>query len=156
MEIEAALRRYLLSDDTMAGYCGRKIYTYEISDDELNGSGGVAIAIRRVGGWTAPQLLNTQEYPLVNIQCWADLACRGCTPLSAQTAAWALYRALDPLIHGQGDVTWGGDSGLYVIRASRNAEPILFERRAGTPDQGGIIRNASTFVSVNYAVQTFH
>lgn len=147
MEVEAALRRFLLSDSTITGYVGDKVYKHELVDDELVESGGRALVVRRFGGWTAPNVWNTQEFPLVNIQCWADAFCLGVDEDPIDNA-WALYRAMDPLLHGTGDVTWGGTDGLYIVHCQRHAEPLLMPP---AEDQAG-----ARYVSVMYAVQTFH
>lgn len=166
MEIEAATRRMLLADPTVNGYVAGKVFKFRLQEQP---TGGRALVVRRIGGWTAPGQ-GSQEYPLVEVQCWADHT-RDAEGLmvtaDAEENAWALYRAVNPLMHDVRNAWWGAmgsNPGLLIIGSYRSGEPIPFQGRSvGTPPgtRGGAgagqhDRGDLMYVSATYAVQTVH
>lgn len=136
MELETAVRRMLLQDDTVAGYVGSKVFKHAL-ETIVDRTGGRAVVVKRAGGWAIPQPVNTQEYPLLQIECWADCdrdENGDVTTRNAIDKAFALYRAIDPLVHAKRGVTWGAggsSDGLCVVSAQRWSEPVPVESKDG-------------------------
>jgi len=161
VEIEAAVRRMLLADLTVNGYVAGKVFKFRLEEQP---SGGRAVVVRRIGGWTAPGT-GSQEYPLVEVQCWADHS-RDAEGLmvkaDAEENAWALYRAVMPLMHGVRNQWWGAmgsNPGLLIVGSYRSGEPILFQGKlvGSSPGRGGTHdRGEAMYVSATFAVQTVH
>jgi len=159
MELETAVRKVLLGDATVTGYVGAKVHKHRL-DGVLDRTGGRAVVVRRVGGWNRPNDITTQEFPLLEVQCWADHdrdANGDLATANAEEKAWALARAIDPLLHGKRGVTWGEEDdrpGLPVDGCSRWAEGVVLSAsqaagRARTSEE-------AVYVSVQYAVNCFH
>jgi hypothetical protein len=161
MEIEAAIRRELLQDPTVAGYVGTKVYRRTLWDNLEVLQGARAIVVRRTTGWAVPQRKNTQEYPTVMIQCWADAdrdASGNVTTDNGMDNAWAVYRAVDTFLHGKDEGIWGkfGSSpGLEVIGCQRGAEPVAFGPDDVSPDLK-VQMDTYRYVQVPYWVQCVH
>lgn len=153
MEVETAIRFLLLADSTLNGYVVGKGYKHRLPlSFETDAPGGYAFVVaRRAGGWSAPQDVNTQEYPLVELHWWADPdrdASGNITHLNAEEKAFALARVGDRLLHGVRGATWGTTStraGLTVLGCSRYAE--------GAP---ALTQGDAVAVVVPYAVQCIH
>jgi len=165
MELEAALRRQLLSLPVVTGYVQDRVWKFRLEDD-IDGTGQRAIVVSRAGGWASPLPRNTQEFPVARIQFWADHTRNPDGTIATedgQTSAWAMYRATDPLFHGVRDVRWGadgdGEGGMFVIGCSRWSEPredsvaALATGRPGSTDSD---RLEAACVVVDYAVQVIH
>lgn len=145
MEIEAGVRRLLLDDPAVSGYVGTKVWKYRL-EDALDGSGGRAIVVSRVGGWTSPNELNTQEFPKLRVELWADQSRNEDGTISVndgESSAFAMFRVVDPLLHGVRDVRWGD---LFVVGCSRYSEPFV--------DKSSDFE--AVRISVDYAVQVIH
>lgn len=158
MELETAVRKLLLASDAVTGYVGAKVYKFRL--DAALTDGGRAVVVRRVGGWARPQPINTGEYPLLEVQCWADHdrdTAGGMAAANAEEKAWALLRVVDPLLHGVVGAVWGGEddrAGLEILSCSRYAEGVVLtasqaEGRARTSEE-------AVYVSTTYAVECIH
>ena len=169
MEVETAVRRMLVDQPTITGYVGAKpnakVYKHSLGDN-LTGTGGRAIVVRRSNGWATPERTNTQEYPLVVIECWADHSRNpaGEYDLADNVDnAYAVYRAVDPLMHAKRDVVWGGANGLLVVTSQRWQEP--WHATASDAHGVGVIADAQSrlgaigecaVVVLTYALQVGH
>lgn len=166
MEVEAAIRRRLLDDPTVAGYVVDRVFTHRLHDGvDLDGTGRRAIVVRRAGGWATPDPVTTQEYPLVSVDCYAGNsrdADGNITAFDATSGAYALWRAADRLLHAPERGTWwgavGSKPGLLVIASQRWGEPYaetasdLLRGRATTGEELG----GATVVVARYAITCVH
>lgn len=164
MEVEAALRRFLLDQAVVTGYVGTRVWKDKL-EDVIDGSGQRALVVGRVGGWAPPQLRNTQEYPIVRVEFWADHTRNEDGSIRTEdglTSCYAMYRAIDPLLHGKRDVRWGvtgSSEGLLIIGCSRYAEPRPLKETAlatGQPRPTDADSFEAQAVVCDYAVQTIH
>lgn len=167
MEVEAAIRRRLLSDPTVAGYVGERVFTHRLHDGvDVGETGRRAIVVRRVGGWATPDPVTTQEYPLVALDCYAGDSRDGegnITAFDATSSAYAVWRAADRLLHNPERGTWwgaiGSNPGLLVVTSQRWSEPFaetassLLQAQASTGVQLGA---HATLVSARYAIDCVH
>lgn len=154
MELEAGARAFLLSQPVVTGYVVDKVWKHKL-EDVLDGTGGRAIVLKRAGGWTSPQQRNTQEYPKLRVELWADQERNADGTVKEQnglTSALAMFRAVDPLLHGVRDVRWGE---LFVIGCSRWSEPLPGTSH-DTSDVAGENGSEASMVFVDYAVQLIH
>lgn len=154
MEIESAARKKLLTIAALTGYVGTKVFRHRMLED-VEGTGGSAVVVRRDGEWTRPQMVNTQEYPILVIECWADPdrdPKGGIARGNAEDKAWALHRVIDPVLHGIRGQLWGASEdnvGLLIIGCDRwSAGSVI----VAPPKEG----RQSVFVQSKYAVQTVH
>ena len=102
---------------------GGKVWKYRL-EDPVDGSGGRAIVVKRVGGWAGPNAVNTQEFPKIRLELWSDHSRDLDGDVAAYdglTSAFAMFRAVDPLLHGVRDVRWGA---VFVVGCSRWSEPV--------------------------------
>lgn len=162
MEVESASRRLLLSDATVNGYVVSKVFKYRL-EEKVDGTAGRAIVVRRSNGWARPDSINTSEYPILQVQCYADPdrepLTGAITTLNAEDKAWAVYRAVDRLMHGKRGVRWGAfgsDPGLMVVSSARWGEPFVVTDHdlhgTGTADPLG----DSLYVMAQYALNVAH
>lgn len=160
MEVESAMRRVIKNDPTVRGYVGDWVFKYRL-EEKVDGTGKAAIVVGRDGGWATPQVVNTNEYPRLRVDCHADLSrdLDG-TPLQgdAEDRAWALWRSVDALLHpGKRGQRWGGfgsDPGLLVNTIARGQEPFLTvqkDQHAGDPPLGD-----TAVVSCYYNIDCVH
>lgn len=159
MEIETAVRRLLLGDGTVTGYVGRQVFKYQL-DASVDGTGKRAIVVRRSNGWAVPADRKTQEYPILAVDCYADAqrdSGGDVVERNSVDSAYAVYRAVDPLLHGVRGVRWGAggaDPGLMVLSCQRWSEPFHVteqDRHADDPPLGEAAK-----VTALYAVCTVH
>lgn len=152
MEIETAIRKYLLAKSPVTGYVGNRVDKYRLTEP-VTGTGRRAIVISRAGGWVTPDPIKTQEYPIVQIECWADPDRDeegNIAVANAPDKAFAVQRVLDPLLHGKRDKWW---SDLKVVSSQRWGEPTLIQQ----DDQHGTLRlGDSVMVVTRYALQVVH
>lgn len=154
------MRRMLLQDPTVNGYVVGKVFRYRL-EEKVDGTSGMAVVLVNDNGWATPNPVTTQEYPILQVRCYADPT-RGplgeISQADALDKAWALTRAIEPLIHGKRDVIWGrfGSSpGLRIITAQRWAEPweMTDEDRHNTSEDP---LGDSVYVATRYALQVVH
>ena len=164
MELIPAARRHLNDMEVVAGFVQDRVWKDRL-EDLLDGTGQRAIVVKRGGGWAMPQPRNTQEYPLLQIQFWADHQRNDDQTIRVEdglSSAMAMYRAVDPLLHGVRDQWWGATSsttGMWVIGCQRYSEPMPLAENAlaiGRPVPTDSDSFEAQCVVVNYAVQTVH
>ena len=161
MELTTAARRFLLAQAAVTGYVQQRVWKDRL-EDVLDGTGQRAIVLKDAGSWSLPQARNTQEYPLLRVEFWADHTRNEDGTIDVEdgmAGARALYRVVDPLIHGVRDVRWGGDDGLFVIGCQRYSEPLPMtgsELATGRPQPTDADAYEAQAVAVLYAVQTIH
>lgn len=152
MELETAVRKYLLASPAVVGYVGVRVYKFRL-EGPLTGSASRALVVRRVGGWTAPDQVQTREFPLLQVECWADpdrdergnvLVANG------PDKAFALYRVVDPLLHTVRGVDL---SDLQVVSSQRWSEPILITQ---DDSHGDLVLGDSVKVVTRYAMSVVH
>lgn len=164
MEVEPAYRRHLLDIPDVRGIVGpagvHKGKLYE----KVDGTGGRAIVVRAdVGGWAVPNQINTQEFPILVFDFWADATRDDHGNKAADDAAdnaRAVYRVVDKRIHGKRGLWVGGfgqHPGLYVVTSDRFQEPEV-ATAPGTKTWApyNMDLGESAVVSVQYALTVMH
>lgn len=128
MEIDTAVRRMLLQDDTVKGYVQQKVFKNELLE-HVDQTSGMALVVRKAGGWQGPS--QQMEFPLVAVECWADVDRDPVTGFKLRDnqldKAYSLYRAVKALMHEKRDVWWGaggGNPGVRVISSEQQSEPV--------------------------------
>lgn len=165
MEIETAARKMLLDNDAVNGYVVGKVFKFSLLQ-HVDGTGGLALVVRRSNGWTVPDEIQTPEFPILIVDCWADCDRVDGEMVSdnAVDKAFGLYRVVDKLIHGIADQWWGarGDNpGLRIIRGSRGSDPYFSTSNdAHSPAAGGPVPQTPTgnsaVVTAQYNLQVVH
>lgn len=165
MELETAVRRLLLADETVAGYVGDKVFKNTL-EEHVDGTGGRAVTVFRTGGWTAPDPVSSAEFPLLQVNCFADCDRDDdglVTSRNAIDKAFAVYRSVDRLLHGAREEWWGAggrDEGLMIVSCARYVEPIAMEAQDqhATANVGNaqVPLGDSAFVWARYACVVVH
>lgn len=142
MELETAVRRHLLADATVASLTSKQVWKYRL-EERLDGTGKAAVVVRRDGGWSQPNELRPNEFPLLVVDCYADVSrdeYRNALMLDAEDRASALYRAVDRALLAPGRGQWwggyGSDRGLMVNSVQRWGEPVFIsqaDQHSGAP-----------------------
>lgn len=159
MELETAFRRRLLADGSVSGYVGRKVFKFSLMES-VDGTGKRAIVVRRSNGWAVPSDRTTGEYPLLAVDCYADCDRDAAGDVVARNAidkAYAMYRVVDPLIHGLRGVRvgpGGEDPGLMVVSAQRWSEPFHRTDQDGHPGDPPL--GDAACVTAVYALNVVH
>jgi hypothetical protein len=132
VEIEPAARKRLLEDPTVRGYVdGDGVYKHQLLQ-HVDQQGTRRIVVRRSGGWGSPDRVQSSEYPILAVDCWADCT-RENGPGSPKRSfdcienALALYRVVDSLLHRVRNQWWGAygaHEGLRVFEVTRSREPF--------------------------------
>ncbi len=151
MEIETAVRKHLLNFPSVTNLVQKRVYKFELQE-ELEGTGRGALVVRRSGQWASPGR-NSQEYPLLVVDCYSDNSRpdeQGLELLhDRDERAMQLYREVDRILHQVSGVQrhWPEQdpNGLYVIGCFRGSEPT------SPAEYHGVSR-----VRVSYDVQVFH
>jgi hypothetical protein len=129
MEVESAVRRYLLGSDPVRGYVQTRVFKFRLQE-RVSGDGRRAVVVRRSNDWARPDPITSQEMPIVLLDIYAD---ETRTPdgeiarSDAEDNALAVYRVIDPILHGLRGVwmgAYGSDPGLMVISSQRWSEPL--------------------------------
>ena len=164
MEVESAFRRALLASSAVTGYVQQAVWKFRL-EDHVDGQGTRAVVLYRDGGWAAPNDMNTPEFPLLTVECWADctrnhVAGRA-TEKAAEDAidnAYALYRVVDAVLHPMPrGLRWGAvgsDPGLLVVGGQRWSEPSHYDATRG--DGFGRQFGEAAMVRATYALQVSH
>lgn len=124
MEVETGLRKFLLTQQAVTGYVQQRVFKHSLMEP-VSGTGHRAVVVRRVGTWQTPHPINTAEFPIVQVECWADADrdLDGNVSIgNAADKALAVQRVIDPLLHAKRDVRWGG---LVVVSSARFTESII-------------------------------
>ena len=166
MELVPAARRHLQADLTIRGYVSDAVHAWTLHD-HVTPHGRRAVVVRTSGGWAQPERRSGGEFPLLYIDCWADVT-RTATGEregdDAITNAWAVYRAVDRVLQGVRDQRWGAvgsQAGLTVVSCERWSEPV--PQTAGDTHAGENVAlpyrvpiGEAAVVTTAYAVHTFH
>jgi hypothetical protein len=129
MEIDTAVRRMLLLQPSVIGYTGQKVFKNELLE-MVDQTGGRAVVVRKNGGTADPQTVNTDEYPVLTVECWADCDRNPDGSVSVQNAidkAYAVYRVVDAVMNRARDVWWGAGGsavGVRVLSCGKASEPM--------------------------------
>lgn len=154
MEIEAAARRFLLQQQAVTGYVQNRVWRHT-RQETLDGTGQRAIVVRRNTGWAQREQRNTQEFPLLVVEYWADHT-RDDTGAIMKTDAldnaFALYRVVDPLLHGKRNVKWGD---LTIVSSQCWAEPFSETAERSHGKRAAEIGDLAV-VSATYAICCIH
>jgi hypothetical protein len=152
MEVETAVRKFLLSQSSVTGYVGQRVFKFQLTEP-VHATGNRAVVIRRVGQWTPPDPVKTSEYPIVQVECWADPDRDGDGNVLVSNAldkAFAVQRVIDPLLHGRRGVKF---SDLDVVSVQRWSEPIMVTQD-DTHGSGRL--GDSAYVLTRYAMHVVH
>jgi hypothetical protein len=132
-------------------------------DESPQGTGKAAVVLRRAGAFGNTGPGSHAEFPVLAVDCYADPSRDPDGDFTTQDAtdrAYALYRVVNAVLHGQRGVWWGAggnDLGLQVISSDRMGEPFhsrqedLFGYAATLLPLGDMTR-----VTAQYAVHTAH
>lgn len=129
MEIDTAVRRMLLVQPSVVGYTGQKVFKNELLE-MVDRTGSRAVVVRRNGGYGSAQTVNTDEYPVLTVECWADCDRNEDGSVSVQNAidkAYAVFRVVDAVMNRRRDVIWGAGGtspGVRVLSCGRASEPM--------------------------------
>ena len=156
MELETAARRQLLGVPAVTGYVQQKVFKYRL-EEMIDSTGGRAVVVRRSGQWSTPDPVQTSEYPVLTVDCYADPTR---TPegeidqLDAEDKAFAVFRTIDPVFHARRNERWGAfgsAAGLLVVSSARWREPSLVGDQPGEDELGDVV-----IVRAQYAVHCVH
>lgn len=161
MEVETAVRRYLLDQAPVTGYVQAKVFKFRL-EESIEGTSGLAIVVARNNGWATPDPITTQEYPILSVKCYADptrFDDGEIRTLDAPDKAAALYRTVNQFLHAKRGVRWGArgsDEGLFVVTSQRWREPTLVTQKdlyghAANDPLGDVV-----YVHAEYALQVIH
>jgi hypothetical protein len=159
MELPAAARRLLMQQPAVVGYVGSKVYKHELWD-HVDQTGGRAIVVRMAGGWDTPDRIQSSQFPVLAVDCWADCSREDGDKVGedALDNAWAVYRVVDPVLHRVRNAMWGAsgsDPGAYVVESFRWQEPYHMTK-ADSGSFGGLPYRVelgeSAVVTAQYAV----
>lgn len=165
VEVETAMRRYLIAQAGVNGYVVGKVYRHRL-EVPVEKTGGAAIVLRRNGGWAQRDPVKTSEFPIVQVRVIADPTrdddgnvAKG----DALDRAWAVQRAITPTLHGLRDV-WmgavGSNRGLRVITCQAWGEPMELMDRDMTGTAHHLLYGDplgdTAMVIAQYALQVVH
>lgn len=126
MEIETAFRKWLLTLPSLTSLVGDRIWKFD-EEHELEGTGHVAIVLRRNGQWAGPQH-SSVEFPLLVVDVHADNTRSAGGPETQhdkEERAYGVHRAIDRVMHWKDlEPRWLPDTaGLYVLGCQRGSLP---------------------------------
>jgi len=152
MEVETAIRKYLLAQSGVTGYVGGRVYKFQLMEP-VHATSHRAVVIKRVGQWGTPDSVQTSEYPLVQVECWADPdrdADGNVLVMNALDKAFAVQRTIDPFLHGKRGVKF---SDLDVVSTQRWSESIIVTQddQHGQGNMGD-----AAYVATRYALHVVH
>ena len=159
MQLLTAARKRLLSDPTIDGYVAKKVWKLRL-EQQLDGTGGLAVVVSQNGGWVTPDTVQTTKYPLLRIDAVADnsrLPSGEIATLDAVDKAGALQQVIDKLIHGKRGEIWGGANGLLIVSVARWREPVLYthdDAHGGNRAVGDKNLGDCVYWRTEYALQT--
>ncbi len=129
MEIDTAVRRMLLTRPEVTGYVGQKVFKNELLE-AVDRTASRAVVVRKNGGFADVRSVNTDEYPALQVECWADCDRNPDGSVSVQNSidkAYALARTVLSVMNRARDVWWGAggtDPGVRVLWCAKVAEPV--------------------------------
>lgn len=150
MELETAARKHLLDKVTITTLVGQRVWKFR-PQEPLEGTGHAGIVVVRRGQWTKPTH-NSQEYPMLVVECYADhsrAADGEALKDDAEERCYQVGREVDRVLHqvDREHRHWpeGDTDGLYVIGSFRGSEP------SDPADKFGV-----KCVRLTFDVQVFH
>jgi len=160
VELEAAVRRMFLNDDTVRGLVGDRVFKHRL-ETKVDGTGDRAVVVARNNGWATPDPVQTQEYPILGVKFYADPdRTEGeIVRMNGEDKALAVYRAANGLLHARRGFrmgAWGSDPGLMVVTVARWAEPVTVTERDRHGMSAGDPLGDAVYVYVEYALQVVH
>lgn len=130
MEVNSAIRRHLLSQPNVVAHTQRKVWKDRLEEGIL-GTGGAAIVVSEQPWWATPDPVQTHEWPVAWVDCYADCS-RGeegfIQKTDALDKAKALARIVDKYMHGVRGVRWGvfgSNPGLTIVSCARGGKRFL-------------------------------
>jgi hypothetical protein len=136
MELVTAARKQLLRDTGIKNLVVDRVWKWRL-EESLEGTGQTAIVLRNGGNWSKPGK-NSQEYPILTVECYADHSRTpdGSYPvLDREDRVMQLIRAVDRIFHQvDREVRYwpeGDESGLLVLGSFRGTEPTDVVERHG-------------------------
>lgn len=114
----------LLGLDDVKGQTKDQIWKNRL-ESGIEGTGGAAIVVSEQPWWATPDPVNTHEWPVVWVDCYADSTRDGdglVRRFDALDKAKALARVVDKHMHGVRGVRWGDvgtSKGLTVASCAR-------------------------------------
>jgi hypothetical protein len=156
MELPPAARRRLLTDDTVRGYTGDRIYMDRL-EKPVAPLGARAVVLYAGSAWASSETYEGAgaEFPTLIVDCWADCT-RDDTGDIRYTDrvgnARALWRAVHRLLHNprRGQI-WGrvgSNPGLLVNTSTQWVAPTTIE----TGTRRGIPLGDAAIVTATYAL----
>jgi len=132
MELETAARKHLLNQVKITNQTGKgatgRIWKFHL-EEGLEGTGQAAIVLNSSKQWAKPGM-NSQEYPILVVECYADHSRdddADQTKDDAMDRAKQLYREVDRVLHQTDRLTrhWpeNDDDGLLILGCFRGTEP---------------------------------
>lgn len=153
MELVTAARKQLLSKPGVTTLVSARVWKWG-QEIALEGTGQAGIVLRNGGQWTKPGK-NSQEYPILVVECCSDYSRDASGDQSKddrEDRAMAVYREVDRVFHQVGryhrfwpDTATEASDGLYVAGSFRGSEPTDPNEKYGV----AVIR-------VTYDVSCFH
>src|ERR1044071_5898555 len=120
MELPAAARRLLLQQPAVTGYVGSKVHKHQLWD-HVDQKGTRAIVVRMAGGWEQPDRVQTSQFPLLAVDCWADCS-RGETGDKLAEDVVESFRWQEPFHAAKGDGFGWNFSGVpYRVEMGESA-----------------------------------
>ena len=153
MEMVTAARKQLLLKPSVTTLVGQRIWKWG-EEGSLEGTGHAAIVLRNGGQWSKPGK-NSQEYPILTVECCADMSRDADGEPSkddAEDRAMAVFREVDRHLHQVSryhrfwpETAVNHSEGLYVAGCFRGSEPTAPTTKYGVK----VIR-------VTYDLNVFH
>lgn len=149
MEIVAAARLHLMNQGPVKNVVAKRIWKYE-PEESLEGTGQAALVLNVRGGWAKPGR-NSQEYPMLVVECAADHARNAKGEVIEDNAVercYQLAREVDRVLHQVDREVrhWPEtEEGLLVLGSFRGSEPTE------PTDKWGV-----KVVRLTYDVQVIH
>lgn len=156
MELTTAARRYLLGINDVTSQVQQRVFKWRL-EEPIEGTGSPAIVVSQLGGWATPERVNTQEFPVLAVDCHADPDRGPGGEIAVDNAfdkAFGLARAVRPWFfypHLRG--TWmggiGSNPGLMVIECAPYTDPYIREGHEQEQGDVRVVRTEFAFVVVH-------
>lgn len=127
MEVVAAARLHLLEQGSIKNLVQKRVWKFE-PENSLEGTGQAALILNVRGGWSKPGM-NSQEYPMLVVECASDHSRNAEKQVIEENASERCYqiaREVDQILHQVDREVrrWPNRSdGLLVLGSFRGSEP---------------------------------
>jgi len=144
MELLPAVRRYLLSSNTVVSLVSDRVWKWD-EDGSVEGTGQRAIVLNQGPGWAGPDPVQSSEFPTLQVDAIADHD-RGpggeIDTRNGEDKAMGLIRAVIPLfrypaMRGEWIGAFGSHAGLLVISSQLWAHPRFIRGADAHPPNAG-------------------